>query len=260
MNVLFIGDVIGGVGRKALSYALPILKKKYKIDITIVNGENSAGGFGINPAVANTLYLMGVDIITSGNHIWDKKEVNEIISTDRNLLRPANYPSSVPGRGSGIYEINRCKIGVINMSGRTFMANLDCPFKTADKEIENIKKITPNIILDMHAEATSEKIALAWYLDGRVSSIVGTHTHVQTADERILPGGTAFITDVGMTGSMDSVIGIRKEQAIERFLTQIPIKFEAAKENVWVCGVYISIDKDNGKAKSIERIQFKVEG
>ncbi len=259
INILFLGDVIGSAGRKALASALPILKNKYKSDIIIINGENSAGGFGITPAVANSLYLMGVNIITSGNHIWDKKEVYDLLAKDHNILRPANYPAGVPGKGSVIYEINGCKLGIINLAGRTFMQNLDCPFKIAAKESEQIKKETNCIIIDMHAEATSEKMALAWYLDGKVSAVVGTHTHVQTADERILPDGTAYITDIGMTGSLDSVIGIKKEHAIERFLTQLPTKFETAQNNLWVCGVFISLDSSHGKTKTIERIQFKVD-
>ncbi|MBI4651254.1 TIGR00282 family metallophosphoesterase [Candidatus Desantisbacteria bacterium] len=259
MNILFIGDVIGSPGRKALSSALPGLKDRFNIDITILNGENAAGGFGLTPEIANVLFLMGIDVITSGNHIWDKKDIIEIFEKEKNLLRPANYPEGVPGNGSGIYCVGEQKIGVINIAGRAFMANLDCPFKTVDKELEKMKNITGCIIVDIHAEATSEKMAIGWYLDSRVSAVIGTHTHVQTADERILPGGTAYITDAGMTGSRDSVIGMKKEHAIEKFLTQIPVKFETAKKNLWVCGLFVSINNSTGKAESIERVNVKVD-
>ncbi|MBI5206911.1 MAG: TIGR00282 family metallophosphoesterase [Candidatus Firestonebacteria bacterium] len=258
MNILFLGDVIGNPGRKALSQILPALKIKYNADVVIINGENAAGGFGLTPDVANSLFMMGVDIITSGNHIWDKKEVCGIFTKNENLIRPANYPPNSPGKGSVIYNVNNKKIGVINLSGRAFMSPImDCPFRTSDIEIENIKKTTQFIIIDIHAEATSEKMALGWYLDGKVSAIIGTHTHVQTADERILPNGTAYITDIGMTGALDSVIGMDKEQAINKFISSLPCKFETATKNVWVCGVYISINDMTGKSRLIERIQVK---
>lgn len=258
MKILFIGDIVGEPGRKALSLSLNKIVENNKIDLVVANIENAAGGFGITPKVAEDLFEMGIHVMTSGNHLWDKKEAKEYIKIEKRLLRPANYPEGVPGYGSGIFEtLYGEKIGIINLSGRVFMGNLDCPFRVAKREIGNLKKETKAILIDFHAEATSEKQALAWYLDGQVSGIIGTHTHVQTADEQILPEGTAYITDAGMTGPTLSVIGIRKEQAIERFLTQTPIRFEVPKGPLQFNGVIIEIDEKEGLATTIQRLQMR---
>jgi 2',3'-cyclic-nucleotide 2'-phosphodiesterase len=230
----------------------------HRPDLVIANGENSAGGFGITPDIADELFFMGIDVITSGNHVWDKKEIEPYLGKQDRLIRPANYPSGVPGFGSVIVTTpGGAKAGVLNLEGRVFMSNLDDPFRTGELEIEKIKKETPIVIIDFHAEATSEKIALALYLDGKASAVIGTHTHVQTADERILPNGTAFITDAGMTGPSDSVIGVKKDQAIARFLYQTPHRFELPKGPVHLNAVFIELDDVSGKARSIERILIK---
>jgi metallophosphoesterase (TIGR00282 family) len=255
VKLLFIGDVIGKPGRQALSNELHRLVDRYMVDLVIANGENAAGGFGITEETARDLYRCGIHLLTSGNHIWDKKDALDFIKREEMLLRPANYPEGTPGRGSTVITTaGGVKVAVLNLEGRVFMNNLDCPFRVADREIELLKRETPIIFVDFHAEATSEKAALGWYLDGRASAVVGTHTHVQTADERILTGGTAYITDVGMTGSYDSVIGVRKEEAISRFLTQLPAKFEVAKKDIRLNAVVIEVDEQSGKALRIERI------
>ena len=260
MRILFIGDIVGNPGRRAVRELVPQLIARYGIDAVIANCENAAAGFGITREVVEELYSSRIDVLTSGNHIWDKKEIKEFVEDYATLLRPANYPESVPGWGSvtipaksGIY------IGVINIMGRVFMRPLDCPFRVAEREVERLRKKTKILIVDMHAEATSEKQALGWFLDGRVSAVVGTHTHVQTADERLLPGGTAYITDVGMTGPFDSVIGIKKEAILERFLTQIPNKFDVARANIQLQGVMIEIDEDSGLSRGIERLTVKLD-
>lgn len=258
MKVLFIGDIVGEPGRKVLSQYMNKIVERYKIDFVVANVENAAGGFGITSKVAEELFMLGINVMTSGNHIWDKKEVMDYIGREKRLLRPANYPEGVLGYGSGVFETNYGeRIGVINLSGRVFMGTFDCPFKVAGREIEKLKKETEIIILDFHAEATSEKLALAWYLDGKVSAVIGTHTHVQTVDEQIFPKGTAYITDVGMTGPSLSVIGINKEQAIERFLTQIPIRFEIAKGPIQLNGVIIEIDDKEGISTAIQRLVMR---
>ena len=255
VKLLFIGDVIGKPGRQALSNELHRLVDRYMVDLVIANGENAAGGFGITEETARDLYRCGIHLLTSGNHVWDKKDALDFIKREEMLLRPANYPEGTPGRGSTVITTaGGIKVAVLNLEGRVFMNNLDCPFRVADREIELLKRETPIIFVDFHAEATSEKAALGWYLDGRASAVVGTHTHVQTADERILTGGTAYITDVGMTGSYDSVIGVRKEEAISRFLTQLPAKFEVAKKDIRLNAVVIEVDEQSGKALRIERI------
>ena len=268
MKVLLIGDIVGKVGRRALSNVLYKVVDQMKIDFSIANCENAAGGFGITREIANEIFNYGIDVLTSGNHIWDKKETVQFIDDDRRILRPANYPEEgVPGFGSGIFETRTgIKICVMNLSGRVFMDSLDCPFKVADREIAKLKSSKLNsseqhngikvTIVDMHAEATSEKIAMGWYLDGRVSAVIGTHTHVQTADEKILPNGTAYITDVGMTGPSNSVIGIRKELALEKFLTKMPKKFEMAGGEGQFNAVVIDIDENSGQAKGIKRLQL----
>lgn len=257
VKLLFIGDIIGKPGRQAVSRELHRLVDRYMVDLVIANGENSAGGFGITEETAKDLYKCGIDILTSGNHIWDKKDSLEFIKREERLLRPANYPSGTPGRGSAVVKTpGGIKIGVLNLEGRVFMNNLDCPFRVADREIAALREETPIIFVDFHAEATSEKTSLGWYIDGRVSAVVGTHTHVQTADERILPGGTAYLSDAGMTGGFDSVIGVRKEEPIEKFLTQLPVKFEVAKNEIRLNGVCIEVDEKSGKATGIERINI----
>ena len=257
MKILFVGDIVGKAGRKAVRTALPKLLEEYSIDLTIANGENAAGGFGITPEIAESLLSYDIDLLTSGNHIWDKKNIIGFLDESAVLLRPANYPESVPGRGSALVQTKTgLTVGVINVSGRVFMDSLDCPFRVALEESEKLRKSTPLLIVDFHAEATSEKEAFGWYLDGHVSAVVGTHTHVQTADERVLPKGTAYITDAGMSGSMDSVIGIKKDLAIERFLKHIPNRFEAAKDDVSLQGVIVDIDAKNGKALAIERFSL----
>ncbi|MBA7660717.1 2',3'-cyclic-nucleotide 2'-phosphodiesterase [subsurface metagenome] len=256
MNILVIGDIIGSPGRKAVADLLPKLKRKHNVDLAIANGENAAGGMGITPKIVEELYSSGIDVITSGNHVWKYKEIYGTLDKDPYFLRPANYPPKVPGKGSCIFSTEKGdKVGVLNLMGRVFLAELDCPFRKADEEIEKLSRETKIIIVDMHAEITSEKMAMGWYLDGRVSAVVGTHTHIPTADERILPKGTAYITDIGMVGSLDSVIGVKKELALKRFLSQIPIRFEVEKENIYLQGVVISIDSKSGRAKKIERIQ-----
>ncbi len=257
MRILFIGDIIGSPGRSAVSLHLPGLKKKEKIDFVVANGENAAGGFGLTPKVAEQLFSCGIDGLTSGNHIWDKKDIVETLAKDNRILRPANYPPGVIGFGSTVISTQGKKLGVINLSGRVFMRELDCPFRTALGEIEGLKERVEVVVVDMHAEATSEKIAMGWYLDGKVSAVIGTHTHVQTADERILPEGTAYITDVGMVGSLDSVIGVKKDIILERFLTQLPVHLDVAKENVALHAVLVEIDEDTAKAVSIKRIEIK---
>lgn len=256
--VVVLGDIIGEPGRKALFLSLSQIIKSKKADFVIANGENAAGGFGITGKIAGKLYSYGVNCITSGNHIWRNKEIFKIIKEDQKLLRPANYPSGTPGRGWTIIEKNGLKLGVLNLLGRVFMEPLESPFKTARKEVANIKKETKNIIVDFHGEATSEKAAMGWYLDGMVSAVIGTHTHVQTADECILPGGTAYITDVGMTGPFDSIIGMKKENAIRKFVTLLPSKFTVAENDIRINGAAVYIDIETGKSKMIERINEQV--
>jgi metallophosphoesterase (TIGR00282 family) len=260
VKLLFIGDIIGKPGRQAVSRELHRLVDRYMVDLVIANGENAAGGFGITEETANDLYKCGIDVLTSGNHIWDKKESVAFVNREERLLRPANYPEGAPGRGSGLFTTaGGARVAVLNLEGRVFMNNLECPFRTADREIARLQAETPIILVDFHAEATSEKTSLGWYLDGRVSAMIGTHTHIQTADERILPGGTAYLTDAGMTGSFDSVIGVRKDEAITKFLSQLPTKFEVAKNNLRLNAVAVAVDEESGKAVSVERINISCE-
>ena len=259
MKILFIGDIVGSPGREAVKKLLAQLQKEYNLDFVIANAENAAGGSGITLKVAAELFSFGIDVLTSGDHIWKKREIFEIIGQESRILRPANYPAGAPGYGWGLFKSKDArKIGVINVNGRVFMEALECPFKTSRHAQEELFAETKIIILDIHAEATSEKVALGWYLDGKVSAILGTHTHIQTADEKILPAGTAYITDVGMTGSMRSVIGRRIEDVLERFLTSVPVRFEVASEDIQLQGVVLDIDEQTGKARSIVRIQRKV--
>jgi len=254
LKVLFIGDIVGNPGRKLISQNLGALKRELNYDVCIVNGENSANGNGITYYIANELYNAGVNAITLGNHTWSKREVMNFLDVEKRIVRPANYPEGLPGRGSTIINIKDRKVAIINIMGRVFMDNLNCPFRAVEKEIDYVKDFTNIIIVDFHAEATSEKNALKWFLNGKVSLIVGTHTHVQTADERVLNQGTAYITDVGMTGPSDGVIGIDRNIIIQKFLTLLPARYEVAKGKVQINAVLTEIDDESGKAISIERI------
>ncbi|MEI8016089.1 MAG: TIGR00282 family metallophosphoesterase [Nitrospirota bacterium] len=257
MKVLFIGDIFGEPGRRALARAVPRLVAQRQIDIVIGNGENAAGGFGITPELAEELFDLGLAVITTGNHAWDKKEILDYFPREPRLLRPANYPSGVPGNGSVVVEsAGGEQLGVLQLMGRAYMPTLDCPFQVAKKELAALKKRTVAVIVDMHAEATSEKMAMGHYLDGEVVAVVGTHTHVQTADDQILPKGTAYLTDIGMTGPLHSVIGVKKELAIEKFLTGMPRRFEVASGPSVFCAVLLELDARLGKALSIERIRI----
>lgn len=257
MRLLVIGDVVGRSGRRAVKVNLGSLKKELDLDMVIANGENAAGGKGITREVAQELFESGVDVLTMGNHVWSKKEVFGYIDKEARIVRPANYPPGTPGIGANIYQACRkkVKVAVINLAGRIFLQCIDCPFRKADELVERLKEKVEIIIVDFHAEATSEKVAMGWYLAGRVSAVVGTHTHVQTADECILPGGTAYITDVGMTGPSNSIIGVKKEVVIENFITQIPQRFEVATGPFQFNGVVIDINENNGEAIAIRRIQ-----
>jgi len=260
MQILFIGDIFGRPGRTIVKERLSGLVKQYSIDLVIANGENAAAGFGITPSLTEELFELGVDVLTSGNHIWDKREIIDYFqaaagdpySPARRLLRPANYPPGMPGWG--LYQGRKKDMGyaVLNLQGRVFMAANDDPFRVVDELLKEIKAKV--IVVDMHAEATSEKMSIGWYLDGRVTAVVGTHTHVPTADERVLPGGTAYITDVGMTGPYDSVIGVKKELTVGKFLNHMPVRFEAGTGDVRLCGIVVDCDESSGHAREIKRI------
>jgi metallophosphoesterase (TIGR00282 family) len=255
MNLLFIGDIVGSAGRRFVAEALPDLISEYGIHLTVANAENAAGGFGLTPPVADELFSMGLDVLTSGNHIWDKKEIIEYLDRQPCLLRPANYSPGLPGRG--VYTgraRNGSAVAVINLQGRTYMPLTDCPFRKADEILASLDPAIRIRIVDFHAEVTSEKMAMGWYLDGRVSAVIGTHTHVPTADARILPGGTAYQTDAGMTGPYDSVIGMDKDIALRRFLTSTPVRLEAARGKVELHGLVVRIDDQTGKAQEVLRV------
>ncbi len=255
MRVLFIGDIFGKPGRKALFDKLPQVIRRHRIDFTLANVENAAGGFGVTPQLAEEFLNFDIDVLTSGNHIWDKKAILPYLGQQARLLRPHNYPPSAPGTGIFVGD-SRCgvRVGVLNLQGRVYMPTTDCPFVTGRAAVELIRKETDIVLVDFHGEASSEKQAFAFYLDGRVTAVIGTHTHVQTADERILPGGTAFITDIGMTGPHDSVIGAIPDFALERFLRQIPVRLEPAAGNPRLCGAVVEIDEATGRASSVIRI------
>lgn len=260
MRILFIGDIVGKPGREVVKNILPRVITGENIQFVIANCENAAGGFGLTPKISHEVFSVGVDVITMGNHVWARKEISEIIE-EENILRPANFPPEVPGKGWTIIQAgNGIKIGIINLMGRVYMSTLECPFRTADAIIEEISKQTKIIVVDMHAEITSEKVAMGWYLDGKVSAVIGTHTHVPTADERVLPQGTAYITDIGMTGPLDSVIGIKKEIILKKYLTQMPMRFEVANDDLVFAGAVVEIEEKTGKAKSIRRIAKPFEG
>ncbi len=262
MKILFIGDIVGNPGRRAVNEFLRKLNKTSEnlYDFIIANGENAAGGRGLTFDVVDGLLAAGVSAITTGNHVWDQKEIFDFVDTTPQLIRPANYPTEVPGRGFTIVSSadGRSKLGVINLAGQIFMNRYTNPFHALDEILPELKAETPYVILDFHAEATSEKIAMGWHADSKVGAVVGTHTHVQTADERILPQGTAYITDVGMTGPHDSVIGSRIEKVVESFLTMMPSRFGVAKDNIKLNAVEIELDDETGLALSIERIQYQV--
>jgi metallophosphoesterase (TIGR00282 family) len=260
MTILFIGDIVGRSGRDLVQKGLRVLVEHYDVDLTIANAENAAAGFGLTRDIGETLLEWGIDVMTSGNHIWDKKEVLEYIAVEPRLLRPANYPAGVPGRGSCVAQTGDGRsVGVINVMGRVFMAPLDDPFAVALREIDAVRHRARIIVVDVHAEATSEKIAMGWHLDGRVTAVIGTHTHVQTADERVLPGGTAYLTDAGMTGPHDSIIGMEKEPSLARFLNGMPAKFEPATGNPRLNGAVIEADDKTGRATKITRISYSAE-
>jgi metallophosphoesterase (TIGR00282 family) len=263
VKLLFIGDIVGEPGRRAVKILLPKLREQHALDFVIANGENSAGGSGITPKLAEEIFSAGVDVITSGDHLWDQKEVLELLENEKRFLRPLNYPAGTPGQGSAIFEIPYqifkipmpVKIAVLNLQGRTFMQPpLENPFTLALDEVKCLREQTKIIFVDFHAEATSEKIAFARFLDGQVSAVVGTHTHVQTADEQIFPGGTAYLTDAGFTGPHESILGREIEPVIKRFLTGMPQRFEVAKNNVLLHGAVIEIDEASGKAIIIQRV------
>lgn len=255
LSVLFIGDIVGEAGREAVGALVSDQVKEHEVDFVVANCENAAAGRGVTPKISDYLFECGIHVLTSGNHIWDRKEIIPYIENEPRLLRPANFPRSTPGAGYGIFEDKMgAKIAVLNLCGNLFMDSYENSFATALGLVEQLNKFARIIIVDFHAEATSEKMAMGWWLDGRVSALIGTHTHVQTADERILPKGTAYITDVGMTGAMDSVIGMDKEKAIKRFLTLIPDKSEPARDNVWLNGVIIRLDRESGKGLHMKRI------
>ncbi len=257
MNILVIGDVVGRPGRKAISTFLSRIIKEYDITFTIANAENAAGGRGLSRKVMEELLNSGIDVLTMGNHVWDNKEIFDFVDDQPRLIRPANYPGYCPGEGYRVFLAGfNMKIAVINASGRIFLPPLDCPFQVVDDIVSEIKDKADAIIIDFHAEATSEKLAFAHYFDGRVTAVLGTHTHIQTADERILPKGTAYITDLGMTGPSDSILGMDKEQVIKKLLTQRPVRLEVAKGPVQLQGVVLNLDKDADKVLNIRRVSY----
>jgi len=254
VRVLFIGDVVGGPGRRGLAAALPRLRERLEPDLVIANGENAAGGVGITERTAEDLFAAGVELLTSGNHVYRHRDAYEFLDRCERIVRPANYPRGNPGRGSLIWEVGGRKIGLLNLSGELQLTVARSPFPAAESELAELERRGAEVVIvDFHAEVTSEKIAMGWHLDGRVAAVVGTHTHVPTADARVLPGGTAFICDVGMTGARTSVLGVQVEDALGRFRTQMPARFRTAEEDVWVNGVVFDVG-DDGRATSIEQV------
>jgi len=255
VKLLFIADIVGQPGRRAVKELLPQLRQQHQLDVVVANGENSAGGSGITPNTAAEIFAAGVDVITCGDHLWDQKEVMGLLESERRFVRPLNYPAGTPGQGSTIFERQGLpRVAVLNLQGRTFMAALENPFRAALAEVERLRRTTKIIFVDIHAEATSEKIALARMLDGQVSAVIGTHTHVQTADEQIFPGGTAYLSDAGFTGPHESVLGREIEPIIRRFMTNMPQKFDVAKGRVLLQGAVMEIDQQTGHAKGIQRL------
>ncbi len=261
MKILFIGDIVGSPGRAAVKTLLPKLVKRESIDVVVANAENAAGGSGITPRVARDLFQSGCHVLTSGDHIWRRPEVIELLQKEPTILRPANFPKMTPGKGSVVFKTeDGKKVGVVCLLGRVFIdAMVDMPFKVIQDELKALKQETNIILVDIHAEATSEKVAMGWFLDGEVSAVLGTHTHIQTADEKILPKGTAYITDVGMTGPYDSVIGRKKDRILERFLTGMPTRFEMGTEDVQLHGALVEVDDKTGKALNIVRVREKLD-
>ncbi len=260
MRILMLGDIVGKPGRRAVQATLDKVKEEWEIDFTVANGENAAGGNGITREIADELFDSGIDVLTMGNHVWDKKEIFSFIDQEPRILRPANYPPGTPGRGAGVFKTNKDKIGIISLSGRVFMGeNLDCPFRTAEAVTNKLKEEVKIVLVDFHAEATSEKIALGWHLAGRVAAVCGTHTHVLTADERVLPPGTAYISDLGMTGPRDSVLGVNTETVVKKFLTQLPTRFEVASGPYQLNGVVLTVNTQTGIATDIVRISINEE-
>jgi 2',3'-cyclic-nucleotide 2'-phosphodiesterase len=257
MKILFIGDVVGKPGRRAVATLVPGLRAERGIDFVIANGENSAHGAGLTASTVDALLTSGVDLITSGDHVWDQKEIYEVIAHEPRLLRPLNFPAPAPGQGSTVVQLDGLPpVGVLNLIGRVFMPNTDCPFRAAEVAVARLRQQTKIIIVDLHAEATSEKIAMGRFLDGKVSAVIGTHTHVATADEQILPNGTGYISDAGMCGPHDSVLGRDVAAVLRRFLTQMPQKMEVAEGDVALCGVIVDVDENTGHARSMERIRI----
>jgi metallophosphoesterase (TIGR00282 family) len=260
LRILFIGDIVGSPGRKIVDERLTDILSSRQIDLCIANGENSASGFGITPRLADGLFAAGIEVLSGGNHIWDRKEILEYFPHEPRLLRPANFPNGAPG--SGLYSgtsKNGVPYAVLNLQGRTFMTPLEDPFKTAERELAKVPAETKVIVVDMHAEATSEKQAMGWFLDGKVSAVLGTHTHVPTADNHVLPGGTAYITDVGMTGPHDSIIGMEKAPIIQRFLDGMPTRFSVAEGDIQMNTVLLDVDESTGRSRSIERLNFRLD-
>jgi metallophosphoesterase (TIGR00282 family) len=256
LRVLTIGDIVGKPGRALLKAKLQAFKAKERVDFCIANGENAAGGSGLTPDTAAEIFKSGVDLITTGDHVWKKKEILKALTNEAPILRPENFPEDSPGRGFTVVKSDKgCDIAVILLVGRVFMAPADCPFRAVDKALERISGRAKVFLVDMHAEATSEKVAMGYYLDSRVSAVFGTHTHVQTADERILPGGTAYITDLGMTGPLHSILGRRVDRVLKKFVTGLPSPFDVAGGAVQMCGALIDIDPDTGRAHTIERVK-----
>jgi metallophosphoesterase (TIGR00282 family) len=260
LRLVFIGDVVGKSGRRAVAEVLPRIREVHGPDVVIVNAENSAGGFGITAKSIAELTEAGVNFFTTGNHIWDKREGIGILNSTENIVRPANYPLDAPGRGVATVPGTDGRVAVINVQGRVFMPPIDCPFQTVDRLIAGLPQSVRIVVVDMHGEATSEKIAMSWYLDGRVSMVLGTHTHVPTSDQRILPKGTAYVTDVGMTGSYDSVLGVKKDAVIDRFLHMRPVRFEVATSDLRCDFVVADVDDETGKTTRFEHLQLTVEG
>lgn len=259
MHILFLGDIFGKPGRQFVRKMLPSLKKRFNIDFTIANGENAAGGLGLTPATVQELFDMGIDVLTSGNHIWDKKIMLEIINTEKRVLRPANFAPSNPGKGAEIFQVGNFKIGVLNLAGRLFMPPMgDCPFNAAQREIDILLGTTPHVIVDFHAEATSEKLAMGWLLRDKASAVIGTHTHVQTADERVYPEKAAYISDAGMVGPYTSILGLDPYETLGKFMTGLPMKWKLAGGICMLNGVVVTLDDSSGKATEIQRI-FEVE-
>ncbi|NQU10132.1 TIGR00282 family metallophosphoesterase [bacterium] len=257
MRILFIGDVVGKPGRRAVTTLVPRLRRDRVVDLVIANGENSAHGAGLSASTVDALFAAGVDVITTGDHVWDQKGIDEVIELQPRLLRPLNMPPGNPGRGSVVVPVeDQGSVAVVNLVGRVYMPDSDCPFRAAEAEVGRLRRETPVIIVDLHAEATSEKVAMGRFLDGRVSAVIGTHTHIPTADEQLLPGGTAYLTDVGMCGPFDSVLGRDVEAVLRRFVTQMPQKMEVATRQVTLCAVLLEIDARTGRAQKIERLRI----